>query len=1005
MKRFLSRTLRSGIALTLTLCLVLGLLPAIVFATESEKKTYVSLGDSMTNGYGMPGYDHNGYLHNVPDTYPELLAETYQWNHIPLAISGMRAEDLEFVLEFPWNDKEALAVAERTPAMDGYSAATHGRNYKELWWNEVHAEKWYETFDSGDFYTWDQSITQPRFDDSYYDVMAQNGKGYGAGVENIARMIQESITEADVISLAVGNANFGVFMRSRVVNALTMMGGNPEANMWLDLERVLARCSAKTKDIVLQIRTETLATVVEAGFSEDSATKLIDAVTYTVASYLISYEKVIKSLMAYNPDAEIIILGLMNTLNGMEVQYNGQLIDLGKCMGAMIDAVNAYLTGLPASLQESGKYANAVFYFASASEVNMWVEEYETVANNWEKYPVIRDRFITKVCDTLFPLVERNSWRPKTIVRADVEKFEAAAKNGNAAFAQYVQQNTDKAASVATYKAFENAIVQTYSMDAPDVTVMMDLENGMNAVIEGVMNTYSANTEQKIQQYWNAVVADVVLPQMKQENATLTDALAYVEQNAKLKADIVELCTVMATPETLTEALIEDQVVCDLLSLLARLEIGDGIGCHPSTEGHALLASAVIEAYGNKNTVADATKNNLAELLTTALLLTVEYGDDIYNYAQENGFFLEATTAKYVPNDNSWYTALGDVTAISTGYVELVANELEIGYTNLASSEQTIDDIYTVIDANNEVISKSDLITIGYGNTGFTHDAVAQMMAALRGQPTKEYDWVSLVGEEGVPYVEQALAEVYASIVNAGMDTSINGVAITDIIMPAIEAYAYGTVSYAVNLPKAVAAIRAINPDAVVIIVGMHNPLSGTVLEQDGEALELGAFIDELVGGANVYGTLLCLATGDAIFVEAPEVETGTSNKTMGVLEFLMAYIKNPGILDPTANGDEYVKNQIINALDTSVIEEDEKENDDEQGKEDQEEKVLLGDVDNNGIVNSRDAMLVSQRYAGLDVEINLSVADVDGNGYINSKDSMQIAQYYAGVITEFPAA
>ena len=65
----------------------------------------------------------------------------------------------------------------------------------------------------------------------------------------------------------------------------------------------------------------------------------------------------------------------------------------------------------------------------------------------------------------------------------------------------------------------------------------------------------------------------------------------------------------------------------------------------------------------------------------------------------------------------------------------------------------------------------------------------------------------------------------------------------------------------------------------------------------------------------------------------------------------------------------------------------------------------MLGDVDNNGIVNSRDAMLVSQYYAGIDVEINLSVADVDGNGYINSKDAMQIAQYYAGVITEFPAA
>jgi len=259
-------------------------------------------------------------------------------------------------------------------------------------------------------------------------------------------------------------------------------------------------------------------------------------------------------------------------------------------------------------------------------------------------------------------------------------------------------------------------------------------------------------------------------------------------------------------------------------------------------------------------------------------------------------------------------------------------------------------------------------------------------MAALAGEAVKEYDWAAIVGEEAVPYIEMALAEVYAYLIEEGMGEEIDGVVVADVLMAAVEAYAYGTVSYAVNLPKAVAAVRAINPDAVVIIVGMHNPFRGTVLEYEGTVIDFSSIIDEFVDIANLYGTALCMVTGDAIFVEAPEVETGVSDQTIGVLDFLVAYIMDPTVLDPTANGDEYVKDQILNALNITVA-------------------GLLGDVDNNGIVNSRDAMLVSQYYAGIDVEINLSVADVDGNGYINSKDAMQIAQYYAGVITEFPAA
>ena len=59
MKRTCTRVLRSALSLVLVFCLALSLCGA-AFATETEETIkYVSLGDSMANGYGLPGYDYD----------------------------------------------------------------------------------------------------------------------------------------------------------------------------------------------------------------------------------------------------------------------------------------------------------------------------------------------------------------------------------------------------------------------------------------------------------------------------------------------------------------------------------------------------------------------------------------------------------------------------------------------------------------------------------------------------------------------------------------------------------------------------------------------------------------------------------------------------------------------------------------------------------------------------------------------------------------------------------
>lgn len=66
--------------------------------------------------------------------------------------------------------------------------------------------------------------------------------------------------------------------------------------------------------------------------------------------------------------------------------------------------------------------------------------------------------------------------------------------------------------------------------------------------------------------------------------------------------------------------------------------------------------------------------------------------------------------------------------------------------------------------------------------------------------------------------------------------------------------------------------------------------------------------------------------------------------------------------------------------------------------------KGLLGDVNGDGKVNSRDAMLVLQYSAKITTlaEDQLVRGDVNKDNKVNSRDAMRILQYSAKIITEF---
>lgn len=60
-----------------------------------------------------------------------------------------------------------------------------------------------------------------------------------------------------------------------------------------------------------------------------------------------------------------------------------------------------------------------------------------------------------------------------------------------------------------------------------------------------------------------------------------------------------------------------------------------------------------------------------------------------------------------------------------------------------------------------------------------------------------------------------------------------------------------------------------------------------------------------------------------------------------------------------------------------------------------------LGDVNDDGKINTADAVLILQCYVGIG-DLELGVADVNLDGKINTVDAVKVLQYYVGLITSF---
>ncbi len=998
------KTIKKITSCFLALCLLLSIAPMGVFATETIN--YVSIGDSMTNGYCFDGYNQGGSLPDFINNndngvygdaaYPELIADWLKGNyatvnHTRLAPSAMRAEDLLYLL----GGREA-------PADDWYGQVENYTNCDD-----------------------DAALSQ---------------------------FFTESVTDADLITMGIGNASFGAFLLQHVTDAIGVMGNSPDIDPDITLANALDLLGAEQQDVVMQVY-DYMKNELDKYIPADMQTRfnipaVLDITAYTTAGFILNYKNVIERIVELNPDVEIILVGLMNTTYGMNITADGiPSIPVGDIMDGVFGALNAYIAGLPAAMQAAGHYPDAKFYYTGIDEIEFIVQRFDDLRDgDWGVAPdglsgeIVRARTIKSYDSALRPMIaDAISTTLPSIDLDNVEEYEeystweAVVMDG---------KNTSIATSVAIYLAIEDALAASIgTMDIP-LNDLASIAGDISAVFSG-LNPDSSSP-------------------------------------AALRASLGEYLSADSL-----------KPLCKIYSLF---KIGDGMSVHPTPVAHADLAAKIISAYENGYTAED-------KVIDTAIALAeliAKYGEEaverVYTYLENEGYIaeleaaidglladlenpdsdlsqklvaetdkllaiLEAETGEELPSGEEVITAIRNYEETLVELEEYIANNEEIQEAIAeveaiiaqindiianpeAYIQNIIDDIVAKYEEKLEAATKADYVACGENhyvafagtNTAGVEDYeysyqvaayiddeatshhnftdgtpikdLAAYITSLEGESLEaledatiityqidakdivlplfvddvvvtDADWEALLGVDASKVAEiketitTALTGGYAEegteALNNGIDKALdikekimtklpedwaatlveNGAKadevidtilttaidvvnynldeeIVNIAAPYTEELVFNTVAYLINNIKSLEAIKAINPDALIAVVGLNNPVKGLTANINGETINLGEYVEYFIEATNVYNTIYASASENVIFVEADGAEIAgyqgainidTSNlSTIGNAIVPLSYkIANGAVV--TEAGHNYIANQIKEAI------------------------------------------------------------------------------------------
>lgn len=316
-------------------------------------------------------------------------------------------------------------------------------------------------------------------------------------------------------------------------------------------------------------------------------------------------------------------------------------------------------------------------------------------------------------------------------------------------------------------------------------------------------------------------------------------------------------------------------------------------------------------------------------------------GTEEYEYSYNFGDYIDATDASthYFTDGTSIAGAVDYIESLDATAKADLANATIITYQTDAKDiilplvdgiDVTADDWAALLDVDSAKVEEIKATIIAalkgeYADEGAAalNDGVNTALEIKEEAMSKlPADWATALATEGAKADEviETILETTYDIVSYNLDATL-----VDAIDNYAEEIVFSTVAYLVNNIKAVEAIKAINPDALIAVVGLHNPVKGLKFNVDGQIIDLGEYVDYFIEATNVYNTIYAAASENVIFVEADETEIvgytdaiainsadvvgSIGNAVMRLIQIL------PTGTVVTENGHNYIVNQLKTAI------------------------------------------------------------------------------------------
>ena len=196
--------------------------------------------------------------------------------------------------------------------------------------------------------------------DDTYKGDSYTAKYFAGGLDKQRAATKAAVKNAELITVEVGMNNFGQFALQQIVSGGTLF--DTDLTGIADAEKLSTFNTAK--GLIAPMISDTL------GYSDDDNVELlIDTFAYAYVGYKTSFDAIIKNIRQLNPNAQIVVLGIPNMMEGMTATMPGSdsEMDLGKLFGMVVDLGNLYAA--------SESPYNTEYYFAAVGDTTTFLDE------------------------------------------------------------------------------------------------------------------------------------------------------------------------------------------------------------------------------------------------------------------------------------------------------------------------------------------------------------------------------------------------------------------------------------------------------------------------------------------------------------------------------------------------------------------------------------------------------------------------------------------------------